>query len=397
MCIRTRTRPISPHAGLGGFAPSLGGMPKRFLEGTTVAQRKKQRQTLGTLRNLTVQPATRQRYQKAVDHFLHFLRGERIPLPTCRDAMDPLVCDYLEHLWASGAGRAQASDCLAGLQNETPGLRGRMPGAWRLLKAWHMNEIPSRAPPLPAHVVHAMAGWAIFTGHAAFAVSLLVGFYGMLRTGEILSLRRSHFSSSPTASRVVISLGFTKGGKRAGAAESSVLGYDIAVRFVQRWMKIAASGAALTPSPAKWRQLFNDALKALNLSSFEFRPYSLRRGGATFWFTKHGSLDTILVQGRWQTPKTARIYLNEGLSVLAELAIPPTDPRISAYLAVFNSHKARPTFTNLEPLPQGRSTGGRGRSSKFSTKKPKKASKRSKPKGKLAPLRFFLFKRRLFG
>ena len=347
-----------------------------------MAQRKQQRQTLGPLRNLTVQPATRQRYQKAVDHFLQFLRHEQIILPTSKDAMDPLVCDYLEHLWSSGAGRAQASDCLAGLQNETPGLRGRMPGAWRLLKAWHMNEIPNRAPPLPAHVVHAMAGWALFSGHAAFAVSLLVGYYGMLRTGEILSLKRSHFSSSSTASRVVVSLGLTKSGKRAGAAESCVLGYDIAVRFVQRWMTLASPSSSLTPSPGRWRQLFNEALSALQLTSFEFRPYSLRRGGATFWFTKHGSLDTILVQGRWQTPKTARIYLNEGLSVLAELSLPPTDPRIRAYLAVFNSHKARPSFTNLEPLPKGRSTGGRGRNEKFSKKKPKKASKRSKPKKK---------------
>ena len=364
------------HGGVGGFAPNLGKMPKRFLEGATVAARKQQRQSLGTLRNLTVQPATRARYQKAVDHFLQFLKHEGLTVPHRRDDMDPVVCDYLEHLWSSGMGRAQASDCLAGLQNNTPGLRGRMPGAWRLLKAWHMNEIPNRAPPLPVRVVHAMAGWAMFSGHPAFAVSLLIGFYSMLRTGEILSLKRSHFSSPPGSSRVVISLGMTKGGRRTGAAESSVLGYDVAVRFVQRWMSLARGSISLTPSPAKWRQLFNDALAALNLTQYEFRPYSLRRGGATFWFTKHGSFDTILVQGRWQTPKTARIYLNEGLSVLAELSIPQTDPRISAHLAFFNSHKARPLFTNLEPL-QGRSTGGRGKDKKFSKKKPKKASKPS--------------------
>ena len=359
-------------------------MPKRFLEGATPAQRKQQRQKLGTLRNLTVQPATRARYQKSVDHFLQFLKHERITLPHNRDDMDPLVCDYLEHLWSSGAGRAQASDCLAGLQNETPGLRGRMPGAWRLLKAWHMNEIPNRAPPLPAHVVHAMAGWAMFSGYPGFAVSLILGFYSMLRTGEILSLQRSHFHSVQGSAKVVISLGFTKGSQRVGAAESTVLGFDIAVRFVQQWMRLASPTKSLTPSPAAWRSLFNQALQSLQLESFGFRPYSLRRGGATFWFTKHGSLDTILVQGRWQTPKTARIYLNEGLAVLAELKIPVSDPKIAPFLAVFNTHKAKPSFSNLEPLPKGRSSGGRGRKKNFSMKKKfKKTSGRSKPKKKL--------------
>ena len=39
--------------------------------------------------------------------------------------------------------------------------------------------------------------------------------------------------------------------------------------------------------------------KALKLSAFNFRPYSLRRGGATFWFNHHGSMDRLLLQGRW--------------------------------------------------------------------------------------------------
>ena len=89
--------------------------------------------------------------------------------------MDPLFCEYLEHLWATGAGRAQASDTLAGVQDLQPSLRNHLPGAWRLLKTWQINEIPNRAPPLPKHVLQAMAGWAFFKGHVAFGVSLPVG------------------------------------------------------------------------------------------------------------------------------------------------------------------------------------------------------------------------------
>ena len=140
--------------------------------------------------------------------------------------MDPIVCDYLEELWATGKGRAQACDTLAGLQDSQPSLRHHLPGAWRLLRTWQANEIPSRAPPLPEHIVWAMAGWALFHQWTSFALSLLIGFYSMLRTGEILGLKSSHIQCGDGQLQALISLGLTKGGKRHGAAESVVLGYD---------------------------------------------------------------------------------------------------------------------------------------------------------------------------
>eukprot|EP00435_Cladocopium_sp_Y103_P061611 s423_g23.t1 len=234
---------------------------------------------MGTLRELTVQPATRQRYDRATQQFLRFLKDEGQVLPRDKSKLDPLVCDYVEHLWASGAGRGLACDTLAGLQDHQPNLKNCLPGAWRLLETWHVNEIPNRAPPLPASVVHSMAGWAFFHNHVTFGVSLLVGFYTMLRTGELLGLRSSHLMCQPTSNQVLISLGFTKGGKRTGAAESVILGFEPAVKLVKRWKTLATSSTPLAHSPAHWRGLFNESLSALKLDTFGFRPYSLRRGG----------------------------------------------------------------------------------------------------------------------
>ena len=183
----------------------------------------------------------------------------------------------------------------------------------------------------------------------------------MLRTGELLSLRSRHVQFNSTGRKVLISLGFTKGGKRAGAAESVIVGYDIPVQFALCWKKLASSTTSLTPSPAKWRTLFSNALDALKLSEFSFRPYSLRRGGATWWFSKHQSLDQLMVQGRWQAQKTARIYVNEGLALLAEMSIPLTSPKLTPFLAVFKESRSRMHFTTLEPLPKGRRFGGRGK------------------------------------
>ena len=165
----------------------------------------------------------------------------------------------------------------------------------------------------------------------------------MLRTGEVLGLLSSHIDCAKGALQAVISLGFTKGGKRHGAAESVVLGLEPVVRLVKEWK--------------------------LGVASFQFRPYSLRRGGATFFFQKHQNLDRILVQGRWHTQKSARLYLNEGLAVLAQMRLPPQDSRLKPYLTVYRNFLLRPAFPTLEP-PVGR-TGGRGRG-------PMKAMKRRK-------------------
>ena len=307
------------------------------------------RKQLGSLNLLTVQPATSKRYDKAVDGFLQFLRSENLVLPTDKRRLDPLVCDYLKHLWSSGKGRGQACDTLAGLQDMQPGLRNHMPAAWRLLRTWQHNEIPSRAPPLPEHVVHAMAGWAIFNNHHAFGLSLLIGHYCMLRTGEILGLLSNHIECANGSLQSVIGLGFTKGGKRRGAAESVVLGLEPIVHRVKEWKRGVNAGTSLTPFPPKWRQLFNQALEKLGIGEFQFRPYSLRPGGATFFSQKHQNLDRILVQGRWHTQKSARLYINEGLAVLAQMHLSPQDPRLRPYLLVYRNFLLRPTFPTLEP------------------------------------------------
>ena len=147
---------------------------KRVLEAAKPEDRATQRRKLGTLRELTVQPATRKRYDHATDLFLSFLQKEGHVLPREKHKMDPLVCDYVEHLWSSGAGRGLACDTLAGLQDLQPNLKNALPGAWRLLKTWHVNEVPNRAPPLPENVVQAMAGWSFFN-HCWWGFILCLG------------------------------------------------------------------------------------------------------------------------------------------------------------------------------------------------------------------------------
>ena len=341
-------------------------MPRVVLEGTTQARRANERQRLGSLRQLTVQPSTRARYQKALDRFLAFLREENLELPSRRDHLDPLVMEYVEHLWVTGEGRGLAADTLASLQDFDAKIRGQLPGAWRLVKTWVTHELPNRAPPVPESVLQAMVGWGLYHGYFSFATSLLLCFYGILRTGELLEVSRKRVEISSKLRVCVVSLGLTKAGKRAGVQESVTVGHDLAFRFMQHWFSLASSHQKLCPTPARWRKLFKLCVEALHLESLELRPYSLRRGGATWWFAQHGNLDRVMLLGRWQAQKTARLYLNESRAVLAEMQLGPLERHIAPYRTFFTNSEPR-SFTTLEPQQSRRPTtsssrlGGRGR------------------------------------
>ena len=332
----------------------MGKKKAKVVEGRSKKERIAVRKTLGSLKSLTVQPATKKRYQDALQNFYRYLARESLSLPKKRDHMDSLVSDYLEH-WSDGASRAEASNFLAGLQDFDPKLKHALPGSWRLMKTWSVNELPNRAPPLSEKVLHAMVGWARFHEHHSFALSLLVAFYALLRTGELLALQARHVQMNSPTSPAVLSLGLTKGGKRQGAAESATLGEISVLKALWHWKQHVSPHTFLTLKPLHWRKLFNQCLEGLQIQSWEFRPYSLRRGGATFFFQKQGSLDRILLLGRWTAARTARIYINSGLAMLADIQIPVR--LLKPFWSVYTTSLRTPS---LEPALKSR-TGGRGK------------------------------------
>ena len=76
------------------------------------------------------------------------------------------------------------------------------------------------------------------------------------------------------------------------------------------------------PSRGRFYELFDEAMVDLGLSRFHFRPYSIRRGGATAHYRYCGSMEATLNGGRWTGVRVARIYINDGLAKEVELSLP---------------------------------------------------------------------------
>ena len=80
----------------------------------------------------------------------------------------------------------------------------------------------------------------------------------------------------------------------------------------------------LSTSNAEFRLFFKQLCDTLQLQEWNFKPYSLRRGGATHHFRSQGQLSRTIVRGRWNSARAARVYINDGIAALAAFQFPPT-------------------------------------------------------------------------
>ena len=144
----------------------------------------------------------------------------------------------------------------------------------------------------------------------------------------------------------MINLGLTKSGQRMGAAESVSIEDGVIQNMVRAWKLTALPGDPLYPAgPVEFRKNFAELLKQFGLDTQEYKPYSLRRGGATHHFRVHGSLSLTTLRGRWSAEKTARIYINDGLAMLAELTQSRgTISQVRKYLERFHTVTRCPAF-----------------------------------------------------
>ena len=134
------------------------GKVKQRLEGHSKIERAKNRQALGTLRELTVQPQTRKRYSLAKQKFYDYTHSNNLTIPTKFSAFDDMLADYVEHLWSVGEGRALASDTVAGFQDTEPST----PGHLEIVEDVARQRTPESRSPSPGGMLVCHAGMVSF-------------------------------------------------------------------------------------------------------------------------------------------------------------------------------------------------------------------------------------------
>ena len=262
--------------------------------------------------------STRGRYYRAVSQALPYVENSRLGL-------EDSLAQWIEKQYREGEGITTVSDCLSGFHHFLPWSRGRLSKPWKLFKIWRKAERPRQAPPLPECVLLGMIGRLLEVEQLDFAVCLVLGFYGMLRTGELLSLRWNQVMLG--MQDLVLQLGFTKTGLRRAIDENVVIHQPLALLLTKalwevRYRQHRLTDLIWTEGSQKFRDQFRAVVSFFKLSPL-FKPYSLRRGGATQDFRAHGSMERTLLRGRWGSTGAARNYVQEGLSELTRLQLTP--------------------------------------------------------------------------
>ena len=293
-----------------------------------------------TLKEQQVTVAMSRRYSTAVLAFLNFLYDSSIVISRLSQ-FDDAACAWLEFLYADGQRKGLASDGLAGIQHFLPRCIGRLRQSWRLLKVWQKVEPPMRVLPLSPLVLLGMAGLAARLRLRDVAAGLLICFDGMLRSGELYNLTVGDITFYRR--HAVLRLGLTKSGKRTGREEMVVINSVIAVA----WLRVACRGRSLQEPLLRrgadhFRKCFKLFLQAFSLDNLLLNVYSLRRGGATWDFLSHQSMERTLLRGRWASTSSARVYLQDATALVAHLRLDDSQVRLATSAAeILRSAKAR--------------------------------------------------------
>eukprot|EP00438_Fugacium_kawagutii_P010981 Skav206612 [mRNA] locus=scaffold1562:77884:84170:+ [translate_table: standard] len=275
----------------------------------------------GKLSDLVVKAGTLQKYHQQFNRFHDWATANQLPLNTALD-IDATASQYIEGLWADGFGRAEASYFVAALQFMLPHIRHHLPLSWRLVKTWSRHEMPTRAVPLDAHTVVALASLFQVWDEPRLAAGIIVAFDFFLRTGELFTIRRNQVEFAGTSA--TLQLLHTKTGSLKLQSERLLAWDRLAVQALRFLCQGKQPGDLLLHSSApRFRLLWHRAVAFFQLNEFFIQPYSLRRGGATSAFRRGASFDQLLVRGRWSHVRTARIYLDEALQQSSALSFPP--------------------------------------------------------------------------
>lgn len=283
------------------------------------------RTSVGELRTAVVLPVTSAKYKKYLHWFFDFCYECGIPPPNDPRHMDTLMSEYMEWLYESDFKRASATGAYFGLLHFYPQFKHNLPEAEMTLRGWDKKHPGQSYPPLTWNLTVLIAFQLLVMGHKAAAVAVLLSFDCFLRITECTSLTVQDVAleNDPRLGIqqkwMALSLRHTKTGKNQWV----VVTRAPVAKILRQFVASKPQTAPLFPmSSSVLRALFHQACVKLNLFRFGYTPHSLRHGAATHDCLMGYSVEDIMRRGRWASGKSARLYIQQGQSLLLGQKVP---------------------------------------------------------------------------
>ena len=146
---------------------------------------------------------------------------------------------------------------------------------------------------MPRDLLLAMVAVALIKEQPRLALALLVGFVGLLRSGEILTLTKDMFGIHGDHALLVLTLPETKSGHRRGEIEHVLVHDPLSIKFAAKVLNTMTEKEHLLGW--SFRALFKNIVQlagTVGCKDDSLTPYCIRRGGATWHFTTYQNYDT---------------------------------------------------------------------------------------------------------
>ena len=268
------------------------------------------------------------------------VQGEEQPETFCNDAfqMADLLVRHVQYLYENQFGVSAARQCILAVQTKYRHLRGKLTKSWDSVKSWEMIAPISLRVPVPFMILDAMFATALLRGfHAtgtaardyiSFAVCLLLGFHSLLRPGELAILTPRKIALPDARLHTLVTSGLvtiTNGKNRRvfGRVQIASLCDSRCIAWLSWLMAGMDLDARLLPGgDGKFRSIFAQIVKDLDIQDMGLTPASLRAGGATHYLST-GILDLgqLKFRGRWAALSTLEHYVQECTATLVMLRL----------------------------------------------------------------------------
>ena len=274
------------------------------------------------LRDLGIAGRTIKIYQREVSLFLAHLDACRIELSKTFVDLDHQLAEYINLLFQEGESISRAGWVLSGLKRLYPRCRKELQTSQQWYTNWTREHLPQRATPITWTIVQGFLGVCLHESWYSLGLTILLSFVFFLRIGEAMNLTFPDITLERSSCSVVLRLGYTKSSKQFQqfVAHSDQRFYFLSSHLLSH---LSGTGPIWPYSLTYFRSCFTGLADFFDLSSLHLVPYSLRRGGATHFYSTHKALDFVMIQGRWKDQRTARQYLDDARATLISLRLSP--------------------------------------------------------------------------
>ncbi|CAL1130725.1 unnamed protein product [Cladocopium goreaui] len=263
-----------------------------------------------------------------------FLRRHKAPWRLVETESSQTVDELLEsfvkdmHALGKSSSLRVAKHAVLFVQCIRPRLKRHLGATWSAIRSWEEQKPSGFRPPLPVALLAALVCQARKFAEKEvdrqrdlwFRLSalLMLGFFGLLRPGEMFKLHSRH---------VTLPNSLSLGGPFAVVMleQFTVVHHPDAINWLS-WLTLTSvkTRKALWPSsPNKFRVMFKELCEKLGINGMKLSPASLRAGGATWMMDEGMEISKIRFLGRWSNLRSLEHYLQVARAQQIALTLEP--------------------------------------------------------------------------